>query len=194
MAILTENGEVEAIAEGGERYVFRPSFFAMASLGNPREIVELFYRIHEKPMIDDVADVLRACCLSELPHDVTGYHDLKNGAIEFVAGAMPFGECVCLARWLMFNGVVGIKKIRGRSGEKSNEFDPAEFVSAAMIHFGISRNDAEQMTMTEFQRALRMKFPEQAEKADSIPTREEYEARMRLHDEMLVKLANKTKA
>lgn len=186
MAAFTENGEVEAIAAGGERYVFRPSFRAMAELGNPRQIVELFYRVHEKPEAWDVIDVLRACCDDELPLDLTGYSDTKSGGIEYVDGAIPFSECVILARWLLFNGVVGnVKRRNGKGGERSNEFDPAEFVSAAMIHFGVSKSDAENMTMTEFQRAIRTKYPEQTEKLESIPTKEEYDERMRKHDETM---------
>ena len=193
MPTFTENGEVEAIAAGGERYVFRPSFRAMASLGDPQEIVRVFYRVYESPCAEDVIDVLRACCDDELPYDLTGYSDLKNGAIEFNQGAMPYGECVCLARWLMYNGIIGLKQIRGKGGERSDRFDPAEFVSAAMIHFGLCKADAENMTMTEVQRALRLKYPEQAEREESMPSRDEYQEQMRKHAETLEKLKQKAK-
>ena len=47
------------------------------------------------------------------------------------------------------------------------------------MHLGLSSDDAEGLSMTEFQIMFEMKFPDsKKEKAKDIPSREEYDAAM----------------
>ncbi len=45
--------------------------------------------------------------------------------------------------------------------KKTSEFRAADYVIAARNHFGISREEAENLTMTEFQLMLIAKYPDQ---------------------------------
>jgi hypothetical protein len=81
----------------------------------------------------------------------------------------------------MQHGIVGRAKKSGGSGKYSPRFDASEYIDAAMIHFGMSHNDAGQLTMTQFGRMLDMKFPEQ--KQHEKPTQEDYRALERAIEE-----------
>jgi hypothetical protein len=88
---------------------------------------------------------------------------------------MPFSDMVLIAQSLIQHGIIGKAKVRklqrheGRS--TSSEFNAFEYISAARSHLGMSREEAGQLTMTEFQMMLAAKFPEQ-----KGFTREEYDS------------------
>ncbi len=63
------------------------------------------------------------------------------------------------------------------------EFNAFEYISAARNHFGMRREEAEQLTMTEFQMLLAAKYPEQ-----KGFTREEYS---QITDDYLAKKAKR---
>ncbi len=79
---------------------------------------------------------------------------------------------------------VAIQRLQKHEGfGTSSEFNAFEYISAARAHLGISREEAEQLTMTEFQMMLAAKFPEQ-----KGFTREEYD---NVADDYLAKKARK---
>ena len=88
---------------------------------------------------------------------------------------MPKNDIIILAQHLMQHGVVGKAKVRRlqrhESGETTTEFRAFDYISAACAHFGMNREEAAQLTMTEFQLLLAQKYPEQ-----KGFTREEYDA------------------
>jgi hypothetical protein len=100
-------------------------------------------------------------------------------------GEMPPGEQVIVAKHLMRHGICGTARPGGAEGEGkfSAEFHAAEYISAARVHLGLSSEDAEALSMTEFQTMFVMKFPEAGKKQRDVPTREEYEAAMKAHHE-----------
>ncbi|WP_420800681.1 DUF6246 family protein [Photorhabdus temperata] len=53
----------------------------------------------------------------------------------------------------------------------SNQFKAIEYINAARAHFNMTREEAERLTMTEFQMMLKAKFPD-----EKGFTREEYDA------------------
>ncbi len=96
-------------------------------------------------------------------------------AFKFRRGAMGEIELLVVAQSLMAHGIIGkanVRKLqRHESNETTSEFKAFEYISAARNHFGMSRVEAEQLTMTEFQLLIAAKYPEQ-----KGFTREEYDA------------------
>lgn len=72
-------------------------------------------------------------------------------------------------------GIIGKAKVRrlqrNESSQTTSEFNAFEYISAARNHFGMSRGEAEQLTLTEFTLLLAANFPEQ-----KGFTKEEYDA------------------
>ena len=81
---------------------------------------------------------------------------------------------IIFAQSLMIHGIIGKAKVRRlqrhEDGQTTSEFNAFEYISAARNHFGMSRDEAEQLTMTEFTMLLAAKYPDQ-----KGFTREEYE-------------------
>lgn len=70
-----------------------------------------------------------------------------------------------IAQSLITHGIIGKAKVRHlqrhESGEATSEFRAFEYISAARNHFGMSRAEAEQLSMTEFQLLIAAKYPDQ---------------------------------
>jgi hypothetical protein len=166
-------GEV-GVSVGAEDYVFRPSFFAMAALGTPNELPDLYADSHNPTKRGFIAALyaLHECCDRD-PSDCVGYFDDVHGSLQYVAGAIPLLDVHVLGSKLLYNGMIGKPSKIKRSGP-AGKFDPVEYVGAAVAHLGISFDEAWQLTMVEFQQAMRAKFPD-AEKED-YPTAEEHRA------------------
>lgn len=219
MTPLKEIGEV-LITVGEEDYFFRPSFINMTRIGEPEEIVQALYDLHN----DEAAELMRKAtvALGYLPawiaeHCLSPQYSKKatvaaitvlqacsaqnvtnltgevvpgrSGKWTFVyrKGRMAPEEMIIVARSLMAHGVVGKAKVRRlqrhEGAEASAEFNAFEYISAARTHLGMSREEAEQLTMTDFQLLLAAKYPEQ-----KGFTKEEYEA---AEDAFLAKQARK---
>ncbi|MFK8259107.1 DUF6246 family protein [Erwinia sp. AnSW2-5] len=196
------------ITAGEDEYFFRPSFAAMSRIGEPQEIVQAFYDLHNdevtpllqrgldaygtipawllahvsrreigKPATLAAMSVLAACCERDLSRLIGEIIPGKSGKWTFVyrKGLMPAVEMVLIAQSLITHGIIGKAKVRQLQRHESNqattEFNAFEYISAARNHFGISRDEAEQLSMTEFQMMLAAKYPDQ-----KGFTREEYEA------------------
>jgi hypothetical protein len=84
---------------------------------------------------------------------------------------------VIVAQNLMMHGIIGKAKVRKLQRHETNEttaeFRAADYIMAARNHFGISREEAENLTMTEFSLMLNAKYPNQ-----KGFTREEYDTVM----------------
>jgi hypothetical protein len=100
---------------------------------------------------------------------------------------MPVRDMVLIAQSLIQHGIIGkakVRKLQRHEGSStSSEFSAFEYISAARTHLGMSREEAEQLTMTEFQMMLAAKFPEQ-----KGFTREEYDT---VADDYLARKARK---
>jgi len=208
------------ITVGEDEYFFRPSFAAMSRIGEPQEIVQAFYDLHNdevtpllqramdaygtipawllahvsrkeigKPAIMAAMSVLAACCERDLSRLIGEIIPGKSGKWTFVwrKGAIPLSDMVLIAQSLITHGIIGKAKVRQLQRHESNkattEFNAFEYISAARNHFGISRDEAEQLSMTEFSLLLAAKYPEQ-----KGFTRDEYEA---VADDYLAKKARR---
>lgn len=188
-------------------YFFRPSFTAIASIGEPSEIVQTFYELHRdptaplltaakeafglypswlvehirrpqflKPAIYAAMTVLQACCEKDITPLIGELVPSRSGrwGMVYRKGALAQEEMILIARSLITHGIIGKAKIRQlqrHEGSKSTGFDAFSYISAARQHLGMSRAEAEQLTMTEFQIMLNAKYPNQ-----KGLTRDEYDA------------------
>ena len=207
MTPLKEIGEC-LISTGDSEYFFRPSLINMTRIGDPADIVQALYDLHNDEASEMVRQaisaygavpawlaahlsapqygrkaiiaamtVLQACCAEDVGHLVGDIVPGKSGKWAFVyrKGKMSAAEMIIVARALIVHGVVGKAKVRKlqrhESESASSEFNAFEYISAARTHLGMSREEAEQLTMTEFQMLLAAKYPEQ-----KGFTKEEYDA------------------
>ena len=123
-------------------------------------------------------DVLTACCNDDVT-PLIGY--LKESrrsdrGMMWVKGLLEHHQIVILASSLMQHGIIGKAKVRipqraASTGKKTNDFHAVEYINAARAHFGMTRDDAASLTMTEFVLLLNAKFPNQ-----KGLTKEEYDA------------------
>lgn len=202
---ITSIGEM-VISTTDKDFFFKPSFNAMANIGTPQEIVEIYATINglsaqkaitaayssyghmtpfvlkaiSKPaygreVLSAAIIIMRSCCEDDISGLVGSWKPSKKGMM-YIRGGMPVADIVTIGRRLMEHGVIGMSKMRklqrdeGKKGEFTKEFNTMEYISMARAHFGMSREQAEDLTMTELQELIKVKFPQKAGF-----TREEYD-------------------
>lgn len=197
MHILTEIGEIGLEYQGRE-YRLRPSLAAMARIGTPAEIVEVFglvlggppeptgnpvldrprWRAWGREQFRAALSVLHACCDDDLS-PLIGW---TTERMTYRPGAMPAANITVLARELLRHGVIGDVPTDPRQpkrGKFSPEFHARDFAALAMAHLGLSEAEAWQMTMTSFILAMRAKFPPpETPTKDDAPSEEAHDATM----------------
>lgn len=120
--------------------------------------------------------VLTACCDDDIGELVGWMKPGKSRKRGFMwrPGTMPAPEMIIVAQNLMMHGIIGKAKVRKlqrhETSDTTNEFRASEYIVAVRNHFGISKEESWQLTMTEFQLMLIAKYPEQ-----KGYTREEYD-------------------
>lgn len=165
----------EATAEYGEaEYLVRPSFSALASIGNPSDIDTVvrgcLSAIHnlEKDITPSISQ-LSACAVmlgacSTFPSQWLGHwreSTLVGGKRVWVQGLVNINDLIVMANHCVKWGVMGDPRRTPSAkakAEMSGLFDPQEFVAIAMMPhdaggLGQTRTEAWSLTMTEFQRA-----------------------------------------
>ncbi|WP_239952713.1 DUF6246 family protein [Pantoea sp. Z09] len=120
-----------------------------------------------KPAIYAAMDVLTACCNRDASPLVGVLVPSKTKKRTFLyrPGKMPAADIIIFAHSLMTHGIIGKAQVRRlqrhEGGQTTSEFNAFEYISAARNHFGMSRSEAEQLTMTEFTMLLAAKYPDQ---------------------------------
>lgn len=123
--------------------------------------------------------VLTACCDDDIGDLVGWMKPGKSRKRGFVwrPGSMTPEIMVVVAQNLMVHGIIGKAKVRKlqryETNETTAEFRAADYIMAARNHFGISREEAENLTMTEFAMMINAKYPNQ-----NGFTREEFDSVM----------------
>lgn len=123
------------------------------------------------------SNVLSACCEKDITALTGELRPAKSSgrAFKLRRGAMDEFDMVVIAQSLITHGIIGKAKVRKlqrhEGGEATSEFNAFEYISAARNHFGMIREDAERLTMTEFTLLIAAKYPEQ-----KGFTKEEYDA------------------
>lgn len=133
--------------------------------------------------------VLEACCDRDITALTGELRPAKSAGKTFRMrrGVMDDFDMLVIAQSLITHGIIGKAKVRKlqrhEGGETTSSFNAFEYISAARNHFSMSRAEAEQLTMTEFQLLIASKYPDQ-----KGFTKEEYEA---VTDEYLARKAKK---
>lgn len=195
MAKIGEPKEiVEAFAELHSDEVIDTLSRAVEAYGHvPGWLSEIVLRPEfSKKAISAAMNVMQACCDTDLSPIIGELRPSKRGkkAFTYLAGSMPLNDIIVIARSLITHGIIGKAKVRKlqrhESGSYVSEFNAFEYISAARNHFGMTRTEAEQLSMTEFQLMLAAKYPDQ-----KGLTSEEYDA---VADDYLAKKAAKIAA
>lgn len=179
MSSIGEPGEIvsmfHALHSDETTPLLRRAYDAYGTI--PRWVIEHARRPeHTKPAIYAAMDVLSACCNRDASPLVGVLVPSKTNKRTFLyrPGKMPATDIIIFAHSLMTHDIIGKAKLRRlqrhEGGQTTSEFNAFEYISAARNHFGMSRNEAEQLTMTEFTMLLAAKYPEQ-----KGFTREEYD-------------------
>ena len=79
-----------------------------------------------------------------------------------VKGKIDLSAQILMAVDLLYMGIIGkpFRMKEQRKGKPMREFDAAEFVGAAVAHFGMPTESAWGMCMVDFQIAMKSKFPD----------------------------------
>lgn len=154
----------------------------------------------EKKSLLAAHTILTACCNDDIGELVGWMKPAKSNRRAFVwrKGLMNQQDMVILAQSLIMHGIIGKAKVRKlqrhESSDTTNEFRASDYIIAARNHFGISKEEAGQLTMTEFQLMLIAKYPEQKgftkEEYDSAA--DDFFARRKRRQAMMVTEAVKT--
>lgn len=142
-----------------------------------------------RQIVYSAANVLSACCDENISDLVGELRPGRTGRWAFVysKGLMPLTDMVIIAQSLIQHGVIGKAKVRRlqrhESGEGTTEFNAFEYINAARTGLELSRDEAEKLTMTEFQLLIAAKYPDQ-----KGFTREEYD---KVADDYLAKKKRK---
>ncbi|EPB6104874.1 DUF6246 family protein [Yersinia enterocolitica] len=137
--------------------------------------------------------VIEACCDKSVSALIGEFKGWRN-CIVYRPGKISKEVVITIAKELIEHGVVGKAKIRKLQKNEGNndystEFNAMDYINSARIHFNMSRAEAEQLTMTEFQLLLKAKYPE-----DKGFTREEYDEIMDADDRLQERLIAQEKA
>lgn len=108
--------------------------------------------------------VMQACCEEDVSMLIGGWKPTARG-VRYVPGVMPVNDIIIIARNLLDHGVIGKSplKVPQRSGSQAkttSEFNVSQYIISARTHFGMTREEAEDLSMTEFQQMIKNKYPE----------------------------------
>jgi hypothetical protein len=185
-------------------WVFRPSFKNLSRIGSPHEIVGIFGDLYGssyegmlsgcpsaftpklmelayRSVLQTALHILHSCyegdgALVKLLGGFTpNYHGTK---ILYQSGKMPPDNIIALARSLLRHGMIGTKKSNG-NGEHVPQWNPAEFIDLARTALKLPLIEAEQLTMTRFQRLIDQAYPDTKKPDRDIMNKETYMALMR---------------
>lgn len=108
--------------------------------------------------------IMQCCCEDDISVLIGSWKPTPRG-VKYVPGMMPVSDIITLARNMIEHGVIGKSplKVPQRSesqAKTTSEFNISQYIISARTHFGISREEAEDLSMTEFQQMIKNKYPE----------------------------------
>lgn len=125
-------------------------------------------------MLSAACIIMQSCCDDDISVLIGNWKCTKNG-IKYSPALMPANDIIIIARSLMEHGIIGKSPLKVPLKQESkqnrtNKFNVAEYINSARAHLGVTREEAENLTMTEYQQIIKVKFPE----PDGL-TREQHE-------------------
>lgn len=109
--------------------------------------------------------VMQSCCEDDVSVLIGGWKPTPRG-VRYVTGIMPVSDIIIIARNLMQHGIIGKSPLKvperlEEQGKKTtNEFHASQYIISARTHFDMTRDEAENLSMTEFQMMVKNKYPE----------------------------------
>lgn len=109
--------------------------------------------------------VMQSCCEDDISVLIGGWKPTPRG-VRYVPGIMPLSDIIIIARNLMQHGIIGKSPLKvperlEEQGKKTtNEFHASQYIISARTHFDMTRDEAENLSMTEFQMMIKNKYPE----------------------------------
>lgn len=109
--------------------------------------------------------VMQSCCEDDISVLIGGWKPTPRG-VRYVPGIMPVSDIIIIARNLMQHGIIGKSPLKvperlEEQGKKTtNEFHASQYIISARTHFDMTREEAENLSMTEFQMMIKNKYPE----------------------------------
>lgn len=109
--------------------------------------------------------VMQSCCEDDVSVLIGRWKPTPRG-VRYVPGIMPVGDIIIIARNLMQHGIIGKSPLKvperlEEQGKKTtNEFHASQYIISARTHFDMTRDEAESLSMTEFQMMIKNKYPE----------------------------------
>lgn len=109
--------------------------------------------------------VMQSCCEDDISMLIGGWKPTPRG-VRYVPGIMPVSDIIIIARNLMQHGIIGKSPLKvperlEEQGKKTtNEFHASQYIISARTHFDMTRDEAENLSMTEFQMMIKNKYPE----------------------------------
>ncbi len=161
--LLKEYGH-GCIEYSGVKYVVVPSFINISAIGTPTEIIDTVKNLNSDDLIDvycSAFSILQSCCDVDFPPELFG--DLSatdEGINQLDVSPEQINDLIVLANHCVLHGIVGKVDFKGAEGDPLTEFDAYEYIDLAVEHFNLGYDDAAKMTMTQFVRRMRTKYPE----------------------------------
>lgn len=109
--------------------------------------------------------VMQSCCEDDISVLIGGWKPTPRG-VRYAPGIMPVSDIIIIARNLMQHGIIGKSPLKvperlEEQGKKTtNEFHASQYIISARTHFDMTRDEAENLSMTEFQMMIKNKYPE----------------------------------
>lgn len=109
--------------------------------------------------------VMQSCCEDDVSVLIGEWKPTPRG-VRYVPGIMPVSDIIIIARNLMQHGIIGKSPLKvperlEEQGKKTtNEFHASQYIISARTHFDMTRDEAENLSMTEFQMMIKNKYPE----------------------------------
>lgn len=131
----------------------------------PAYYIKLFNKpIYGRPILDAAILMMQSCCDDDI-EPLVGYYKFTKKGMRYTHGAMPIANIIVIGRQLAEHGIIGKVKRRvlaknEAKNKYSSEFRVIDYISSARTNFNMSRQEAESLTMTEFQELIKIKFPE----------------------------------
>lgn len=109
--------------------------------------------------------VMQSCCEDDVSVLIGGWKPTPRG-VRYVPGIMPVSDIIIIARNLMQHGIIGKsplkvpERLEDQGKKTTNEFHASQYIISARTHFDMTRDEAESLSMTEFQMMIKNKYPE----------------------------------
>nr|DAH78073.1 MAG TPA: hypothetical protein [Bacteriophage sp.] len=109
--------------------------------------------------------VMQSCCEDDISVLIGGWKPTPRG-VRYIPGIMPVSDIIIIARNLMQHGIIGKyplkvpERLEEQGKKTTNEFHASQYIISARTHFDMTRDEAENLSMTEFQMMIKNKYPE----------------------------------